>query len=150
MSTQARVNTRHKSRQAAVQVLYWLESQPWDVLGDVVRSISEENNLSSGAMKHALALCRKATQGGSAYERALASVSEHWDPDRIGRLEHIIVKLALAEWDLSQPDTPPKVVLNEAVNLAREFCGDDAGRFVNGILDRIGREKGILGRRPET
>ena len=138
------MNTRHRARQTAVQTLYWLESQPWDDLGEVVRSVSEENGLGSEAMKHAVLLCRTAIDNESAYERTLAGVSEHWDSDRIGRLEHAIIKLALAEWDLAQADTPPKVVVNEAVNLAREFCGDDAGRFVNGVLDKIGREKGVL------
>jgi len=150
MSAETPVNSRHRARQVAVQALYWLHSQPWDALADVVRSVSEENNLGAEGREHALMLCRRAEEGRGAYEQAIASVSENWDADRIGRLEHIIIRVALAEWDLRQADAPPKVVLDEAVNLAREFCGDDAGRFVNGLLDRIGREKGILGRRPAT
>lgn len=144
MSAETRLISRHKVRQAAVQSLYWLQSQPWDGLGDVIRAVCEENGLAFGATEHVQVLCRQAEDKQSAYALTLASVSDNWDADRIGRLEHIIIRLALAEWDLAQADAPPKVVLNEAVNLAREFCGDDAGRFVNGVLDRIGREKGLL------
>ena len=142
------MSARHKARQTAVQALYWLESQPWDSVSDAVRAVSEQNNLSAEATKHALALCKAAEAGRAGYEQLLAQASANWDADRVGRLEHIIVRLALAEWDMAREDAPPKVVLNEAITLAREFCGDDAGRFVNGILDKIGRERGILRRPP--
>lgn len=140
------MNSRHLARQVAVQALYWLHSQPWDELADMIDDLGQETSLGPKGQSYALMLCRAAQEGHAAYEHALASVSEHWDPDRIGRVERIIIRLALAEWDMRQSDVPPKVVLNESVTLAGEFCGEEAARFVNGILDRLGRDRGLLAR----
>ena len=145
MSTGKRVSPRHLARQVAVQTLYWVHSQPWDPLPDIVHELGQEIGLGPKAQRHALTLCRAAEDRRSDYEQAVSAASLNWDTDRIGRLERIIIRLALAEWDLEQADTPPKVVLNEAISLAREFCGDDAAKFVNGILDRLGHERELLG-----
>ena len=138
------MSPRHLARQVAVQTLYWVHSQPWDSLPDIVHELGQDIGLPPKAQRHALTLCRAAEGRRGEYEQSVATASLNWDTDRIGRLERIIIRLALAEWDLQQPDTPPKVVLNEAVSLAREFCGDDAAKFVNGILDRLGHERNLL------
>ena len=143
-----RVSQRRKSRRVAVQSLYWLESQPWDELRDVIHSISEECKLGPKGQQYALSLARTVIEKRGDYAQELGAATLNWDPDRVGRLEHIIVSLALAEWDLANEDTPPKVVLNEAVTLAAEFIGEDGSSFVNGILDAIGHRRGLLeGRR---
>jgi len=59
-----------------------------------------------------------------------------WSPDRVGAVERAILRLALLEM-LHLPETPPKVAISEAVDLAKTFSSDDAARFVNGVLDRI-------------
>ncbi len=145
MSADKPVGPRHLARRTAVQTLYWLHSQPWDGMREVVRDVAEENGLPPKAERHALELCQAAEQRQGEHEGLLAGASANWDADRIGRLERIIIRLALAEWDLERTDTPPKVVLNEAVTLARDFCGEDAAKFVNGVLDRLGHEANLLG-----
>ena len=63
----------------------------------------------------------------------MAKYSENWRPERISAIDRAILRLALHE--LRATDTPSKVVINEAVELAKKFSSDDAGGFVNGILD---------------
>ncbi len=145
MSADRKVSQRHKARRVAVQSLYWLESQPWDELRDVVESVAEEFNLAPPGQRMALNLARRAFDLRGDYERELATASQNWDADRIGRLEHIIITLALAEWDHEESDAPPKVVLSEAVTLAGEFVGEDSAGFVNGVLDQLGHNRGLLG-----
>ena len=149
MSTKAKpVSQRHLARQVAVQARYWLHSQPWDDLATVVNTIAADRRLATKGVRHAFLLCKGAEEKAHEYDEALASVSHNWDSERIGRLEHIIVGLALAEWDMEENDTPPKVVLDEAVTLAKEFCGEPSGQFINGVLDAIGHQRGLLrGRR---
>ena len=60
------------------------------------------------------------------------------DAERMAVIDRIILRLAVYEF-LEQPDTPARVVINEALELARTFSNDDSVRFVNGILDAIRR-----------
>ena len=63
-----------------------------------------------------------------------------WSPERVGAVERSILRLALLEI-LYVPETPPKVAISEAVDLAKTFSSDDASRFVNGVLDKILNEE---------
>jgi transcription antitermination protein NusB len=67
----------------------------------------------------------------------IASLSRGWDLDRIATLERSIMRVALHEM---RTGLPPEVAIDEAVNLAREFCGAEAPGFVNGILGSAARE----------
>lgn len=58
---------------------------------------------------------------------------ENWRPERISAIDRAILRLALHE--LRATDTPPKVVINEAVQLAKKFSSEESNAFVNGILD---------------
>lgn len=62
--------------------------------------------------------------------------SEHWRLERMTAVDRNILRLAAYEL-LYQPDVPPKVVINEAVELAKRYGSESSGAFVNGLLDRI-------------
>jgi len=62
--------------------------------------------------------------------------SEHWRLERMAAVDRNLLRLALFEL-LYQPDIPAKVVINEAVELAKRYGSEESGAFVNGILDRI-------------
>ena len=69
----------------------------------------------------------------------IARLSRGWELDRIATLERSIMRVALQE--MRDPDGPPvEVAIDEAVNLAKEYCGADAPSFVNGILGSAARE----------
>ena len=68
----------------------------------------------------------------------IAEAAEHWRIERMNVLDRLILRLAVFEF-LHQPETPKKVAINEALELARTFSNDDAVRFINGILDAIRR-----------
>ena len=75
----------------------------------------------------------------AASDRWLAGLVENWDPERLGQVERAILRIALTELRYS-PDVPWRVVINEACELARRYCDEEAVRFVNGILDRAAGE----------
>jgi N utilization substance protein B len=66
-------------------------------------------------------------------DELIAKHVENWRLERISAIDRAILRLALHE--MRATDTPPKVVINEAVELAKKFSSDEAGGFVNGILD---------------
>ena len=70
-------------------------------------------------------------------DAVIAALSRGWDLDRIAPLERSIMRVSLHEM---RTGLPPEVAIDEAVNLAREFCGAEAPGFVNGILGTAARE----------
>ena len=69
---------------------------------------------------------------------AITDAAEHWRIERMNVMDRLILRLAIYEF-LHEPDTPGRVIINEALELARTFSGDDSVRFINGILDAIRR-----------
>lgn len=69
----------------------------------------------------------------------IAASSDHWRPERLAIVDRLILRMAVYQF-VHAPDVPPNVVINEAVELARRFGGDESGHFVNGVLDAIKRK----------
>lgn len=68
----------------------------------------------------------------------IAASSEGWKPERMNRVDLSILRLACYEMDFD-PEVPDKVAINEAVELAKKYGGDESPRFVNGILSKLVR-----------
>jgi transcription antitermination protein NusB len=68
----------------------------------------------------------------------IVEAAEHWRIERMNVLDRLILRLAIYEF-LREPDTPAKVIINEALELARTFSTDDSVRFINGVLDAVRR-----------
>ena len=84
-----------------------------------------------------------------ALDERLGQAARHWRVERMATLDRLVLRMAVHEW-LALPETPPRVVINEAIELARAFSGEDAARFVNGVLDGVfrtlkaeGRDRGV-------
>jgi N utilization substance protein B len=75
----------------------------------------------------------------AALDEVIARLSQGWDLERIAPLERNIMRVALHEMR-AREDIPTEVAIDEAVNLAKEYCGADAPGFVNGILGAAARE----------
>jgi N utilization substance protein B len=69
----------------------------------------------------------------------IAAHVKGWTVDRIAPLDMNVMRTALYEMEFT--DTPPEVAINEAVEIAKEYCGADAPKFVNGILGAVARER---------
>lgn len=84
--------------------------------------------------------CDRIVQGVLAHrqeiDQLIEQYSKNWRLDRITPIDHTILRIAIFEL-LYCEEIPPKVALNEAVDLGKEYGSEDSGRFINGILDRI-------------
>ncbi len=69
-------------------------------------------------------------------DRWIGSASEHWRLDRMSVVDRNILRIAIYEMCYCQ-DIPPKVSINEAIDLAKRFSGRDSGPFINGVLDQV-------------
>jgi N utilization substance protein B len=75
-------------------------------------------------------------------ERLIEDVTTNWRMERIGAIERSVLRLAAAE--LSAGETPPRVVIQEAVRLAERYGSPQSAKFVNGVVDAIARKLGRL------
>jgi N utilization substance protein B len=132
--------SRHRAREAALQILY-----QWEVgripMDEVLASFWAEGPPEAVALSDALRLFAATLATGVAEHLAqvdpvIAEAAQHWRLERMNVLDRLILRLSVYEF-LFQPETPAKVVINEALELARTFSGDESVRFVNGILDGV-------------
>jgi transcription antitermination protein NusB len=76
-----------------------------------------------------------AARDTTAIDELIIRQAEHWRLERLAVIDRAILRLAI--YELRTTDTPPKVILNEAVELAKKFSSEEAGSFVNAILDAV-------------
>ena len=129
---------RRKSRETALQVLYQLNITKQDVHTAFVQFW--EHFLSDGVADDFI---KRLVQGVLEHcpelDRLIEEYSEHWRLDRIDMIDRNILRMALFEL-LYCEEIPPKVTINEAIDLGKRFGSEDSGSFINGILDRVQNE----------
>ncbi len=77
-------------------------------------------------------------------DAALAAASEHWRVERMARLDRNLLRLGAFEL-MKRPDVPSSVILDEAVELAKQFGTEESSSFVNGVLNRVAQDLGRKG-----
>jgi N utilization substance protein B len=135
-----RVESRARAR--ALQAIY-----AWDLRGEqdldrVSAQIWDDLAVAPPERKLAGLLLRTLQQDRVELDRDLAEVTTNWRLERLGVIERSVLRLAAAE--LRRGDTPPRVVLREAIRLAERYGNPDSARFVNGVLDALARKMGRL------
>lgn len=126
---------RRKARELALQALYALELS--GNRADVVQDwIKEQKGVDEEITDFASELFRKTVENQSELDSDVAAVSENWDYQRIALIDRLILRMALCEL-LYFEIIPPKVSINEAIELAKIFSTTKSGSFVNGILDSL-------------
>jgi N utilization substance protein B len=141
---------RHRARAAALQALYECEVgglTPQQALG-VLHHAGAPDVDDPGETQHAfvIALVRGAMQDRDALDERIGDAAKNWRVERMAMLDRLVMRLALQEL-LQHRDSPPRVVISEAIELARAYSGEDAAKFVNGVLDgayRRLKEEGIV------
>jgi N utilization substance protein B len=106
-------------------------SQVWDDLAVA----PEERRLAS-------LMVREVASGGTELDLRLANLTTNWRLERLGAIERSVLRLGAAE--LLKGDTPPRVVIQEAVRLAERFGTSASAKFVNGVLDALARQAGMI------
>lgn len=133
---------RHQAREAALQMLY-----QWEVgrasMSEVLRTfwLHDEppaRDLPEDHRAFAEALATGVTGQVESIDPLIAEAAEHWRLERMHVMDRLILRLAVYEF-LHEPETPARVIINEALELARTFSHDEAVRFINGLLDAIRR-----------
>ena len=136
----ARIESRGRGR--ALQALY-----AWDVRGEeglerVATHVWDDLAVGPEERKVASQLVSVVIKQGREIDATLSEVTANWRLERLGAIERCVLRLAAAE--LIRGETPPKVVIQEAVRLAERYGSAQSARFVNGVVDALARRMGRL------
>ena len=132
-----RRDKRHRGREAALQLLYqWEMSGAVDMEGAIESFALLQPAVAERAAAADLAKGTAAHLG--AIDPLIEASAEHWRLSRMAVVDRMIMRLAVYEF--LHASTPRAVVINEALELARTFSGDDAVAFINGVLDDVRRK----------
>jgi N utilization substance protein B len=99
-----------------------------------------------GNLKFAERLFLRTLERGEELDEIIGRHAENWDLSRIALIDHVVLRMAIAEL-LSFEDIPPKVSINEAIEVAKKYSTSKSGQFINGILDAVLvdlQERGML------
>lgn len=132
------MGTRRKSRELALQMLFQADMGKQEA--EHVRKTFWNERASEGeARGFADDLFRVATERLTEIDEIIQKHAEHWRLDRMAAVDRNVLRTAVAEL-LGYPRTPPPVIINEALEIARRYSTPESVHFINGVLDSIAKE----------
>lgn len=131
---------RRKGREAALQMLYQMDLS--GVSAEQAIAVFWPNlGMTRDGEDFANVIVRGVATESDRIDETIRKVSQHWRLERMARVDRNILRLGTYEL-LAMADVPPRVTLNEAVELAKKFGNESSPGFVNGVLDRIATDLG--------
>ena len=132
---------KRKTRELAMQVLFlWDTSSASDV--DLARQVVTDGTPDDEIRRDSLQWATSAWEQREIADARVERLAPQWPTRRQPAVDRSILRLAV--WELTNTPTPPKVVLDEAIELAKHFSTEQSAAFVNGVLDAVLRENQTL------
>ena len=126
---------RHQARELALKVLFELESDPKDAAA-TLRFRAGEEAADPEVERFAENLVRGVELNREHLDELIGGASLNWRLDQMAKVDRIILRIAAYEIVVAH-DVPVRAAINESIELAKTFSGEEAGRFVNGVLGKI-------------
>lgn len=133
------MTNRRRAREAAIQVLYRNDLVHEDFNKTVPETIQRQN-LNPEATEYFSRLVKSTFEHLAEIDQCIQSHLKTWTLDRLTTIDRSVLRIACCEL-MFFPDIPPKVSINEAVDIAKKYSDDESGRFVNGVLDAVYKDK---------
>lgn len=129
------MDKRTRARELAIQVLYQLDVQGSELFGSLDAFLIE-NEPDDSIRAMALKWCKQTWQRLAECDELISRASIKWRLSRLSPVDRSILRMSVYHLKFC-PDMPPKVIINEAVELAKKFSTAQSGGFVNGVLDAV-------------
>lgn len=126
--------SRRRTRELALQVMFEVDVGR-QVLGPALERAQAQ--LSEGEGAWLRAFCEGAWTARAEIDAVLAPLMRGWPLERLANTDRTVLRLAA--YELLRTDTPPQIVISEAVTLAKRYGTEESGRFVNGVLGALAR-----------
>jgi N utilization substance protein B len=138
--------SKRESRELALQLLFL-----WDAHGmrDEQMTLEATHQASDDPItrQRAMEIAGGAWEARENTDRWIERLAPQWPPRRQPGVDRGILRLAV--WELTSADTPPKVVIDEAIELAKLYSTENSPSFINGVLDAVLREHRTLTEKPQ-
>jgi N utilization substance protein B len=122
--------------------MYAWDLRPGQRLVQVAERVWDDLAIGPNERKFAAKLIRTVADSQADIDKQLLDVTTNWRLERLGAIERSVLRLGAAEF--AGGETPPKVVIKEAVRLAERYGSEDSAKFVNGVLDAYARRVGLI------
>jgi N utilization substance protein B len=116
-------------------VLFEAEGEDGD-LESAIRYHAEEEGAPEDVVAFASAIVHGVANHQHELDSTIAEASKNWRLEQMSKVDRVILRIAIYEISIAR-DVPVKAAINESIELAKTFSGEDSGRFVNGILGRV-------------
>ena len=133
------MGVRRRGREVALQVLYQREFNRVEVQ-EVLKLFWNNFEVLKGAMDFSERIIRGVEQHREDLDRIIEKYSFNWKIDRMAHVDRAILRIATYEI-LYCDDIPPRVAINEAIDIGKKYGSEDSGAFINGILDKVKSEE---------
>ncbi|UWG95711.1 transcription antitermination factor NusB [Dehalobacter sp. DCM] len=128
---------RRTARETALQILYQVDlTGEYDHRDNILQHWVQEFSVPDNLAEFIRELVEGTLNNKEELDQKLAATSHEWALDRMSNVDRNLMRLAAYEM-LYCPETPQRVTLNEAIEIAKRFGGDDSAKFINGILDKL-------------
>lgn len=134
---------RSRVRTFALQALYEIDTVSHPAQEVLARYLEQNSTLSEEAVQFLQELVLGVVSLAPQLDALIASCAPEWPVDQLAVLDRNILRMALWEMALSD-ETPIKVAINEAIELAKRFGSDSSPRFINGVLGTLARREGEI------
>jgi N utilization substance protein B len=134
--------SRHRARERSLQILFQWDARKGPI-EDAIFSFydtlySEQSETPPAPDEFVDRLVKGVVENIAEIDRRLAQHAEHWRIERMPAVDRNVLRLAI--YEMMALDTPPPVAIDEAIELARRFSGEESVQFINGVLDAAKRE----------
>jgi N utilization substance protein B len=134
---------RRKARELALQVLYACEMAGGVCVDELVEHLLAERPCDEEVGRYGKELVRRTLESMASVDELLQRHAANWELKRMAAVDRNILRMAATEL-LFFPDVPYKVVIDEAVEIAKKYGSQESGKFVNGIVDAVYRQQAAL------
>lgn len=130
------MGSRRKSRELALQALYQI-----DLAGDqtekALYDLKHRNPDDPEMVEFSGVLVNAVTSNLDSIDQVIMKAAQNWTINRMALIDRNIIRLGVAQLQYLQEQVPPKVAIDESIELAKKFGDEESGRFINGVLDKI-------------
>jgi len=136
------VRKRTRARELALQMLYQVDARGPESIEDLDSFLLREEPEDAEVREFARALVVGTIEVMPSLDEILGAAAENWQIRRMATVDRNILRMAVFEM-LHRPDIPAKVSINEAIDMGKRFSTQQSGSFINGILDRVRRDRNL-------
>ena len=133
---------RTRAREIALQLLYQVDARGPEGLEEMEEYLARETGSAEDVRTFARRLVEGTIAAQERIDAILSKAAQNWKLDRMALVDRNILRMAVFEM-LELDEVPPKVAINEAIELGKRYSTQQSGSFINGVLDRIRQEAGL-------